>query len=97
MSFDTIKATCMGGEGHYLGSAQTLKVMQSEYLYPEYSDRSSPMVWADSGKPELLKNAIARKKEILQRYFPSHISDETDQRIRAGFPVFLSREAIGRG
>jgi trimethylamine--corrinoid protein Co-methyltransferase len=97
MSFDTIRDTCLGGEGHYLGSAQTLKVMQSEYLYPEFSDRSSPTVWADSGKPDLLKHAVARKKEILQRYFPSHISDEIDQQIRSGFPVFLSREAIGRG
>ena len=32
LSFDTIKDVCMGGEGHYLGSEQTLKVMQSEYI-----------------------------------------------------------------
>ena len=97
MSFDTIKETCMGGEGHYLGSAQTLQVMQSEYLYPDFSDRNSPMVWEQNGKPDPLKNAIARKKELLQSYFPAHVSDEADLRIREEFPVFLSRQAIGRG
>ena len=87
----------MGGVGHYLGSAQTLRVMQSEYLYPDLSDRSSPMLWEENGKPDLLKNATARKNEILSRHFPSHVSDAADLQIRAEFPVFLSREAIGRG
>jgi len=96
LSFDTIKQVCMGGEGHYLGSAQTLKVMQSEYIYPDFSDRDSPLAWADNGKPVLLDKAIAKKKQILDGHFPSHISDEVDQQIRAEFPVFLSRQAIGR-
>jgi trimethylamine--corrinoid protein Co-methyltransferase len=96
LSYDTIRETCMGGEGHYLGSAQTLKVMQSEYLYPELSDRSSPMAWEENGKPVLLDKAIARKKEILGKYFPQHVSDETDRRIRSEFPIRISRQAIGR-
>jgi trimethylamine--corrinoid protein Co-methyltransferase len=96
LSFDTIREVCLGGAGHYLGSAQTLKVMQSEYIYPDFSDRNSPMVWEENGKPDLLDKAIARKKEILGNYFPSHVSNEVDQRIRAEFPIFLSREAIGR-
>jgi trimethylamine--corrinoid protein Co-methyltransferase len=97
LSFDTIKEVCLGGDGHYLGSAQTLKVMQSEYLYPEFSDRSSPSVWEENNKPDLLQNAIERKAEILRQHVPRHISDETDALIRAEFPVFLSREALGRG
>jgi trimethylamine--corrinoid protein Co-methyltransferase len=96
LSFDTIRDTCMGGEGHYLGSAQTLKVMQSEYLYPEFSDRNSPTVWADGGKPDPLAHAIARKKEILKKYYPAHVNDEADLKVRSEFPIFLSREAIGR-
>jgi len=96
LSFETIREVCMGGTGHYLGSAQTLKVMQSEYLYPELSDRDSPMLWEENGKPVLLDKAIASKKEILGAYFPSHVSDEVDRRIRAEFPIHLSREAIGR-
>ena len=96
LSFDTIKNVCVGGEGHYLSSGQTLKVMQSEYLYPEFSDRDSPMVWEDNGKPVLLDKAIARKKKILGSYFPAHISDKVDQRIRTEFPIFLPRQSIGR-
>jgi trimethylamine--corrinoid protein Co-methyltransferase len=96
LSFETIRTVCLGGEDHYLGSAQTLGVMQSEYLYPEFSDRNSPMVWEENGKPVLLDKAIARKKEILGKYFPSHVSDEVDRRIRAEFPIHLSRQAIGR-
>jgi trimethylamine--corrinoid protein Co-methyltransferase len=96
LSFDTIKNVCVGGEGHYLSSDQTLKVMQSEYLYPEFSDRDSPLVWEDNGKPVLLDKAIARKNKILSSYFPSHISDKVDQRIRAELPIFLPRQAIGR-
>jgi trimethylamine--corrinoid protein Co-methyltransferase len=96
LSFETIKQVCMGGEGHYLGSDQTLRVMQSEYLYPEFSDRDSPLAWEENGKPVLLDKAIARKNKILENYFPSHISDAIDQQIRAEFPIFLSRQAIGR-
>jgi trimethylamine--corrinoid protein Co-methyltransferase len=96
LSFDTIRDVCLGGEGHYLGSAQTLEVMQSEYIYPAFSDRSSPNVWEENNKPVLLHKAVERKNKILSSHFPSHISDETDIEIRAKFPIFLTREAIGR-
>ncbi|MEE8339291.1 MAG: trimethylamine methyltransferase family protein [Xanthomonadales bacterium] len=96
LSFNTIREVCLGGEGHYLGSAQTLKVMQSEYIYPDFSDRSSPNVWEENNRPVILCRAVERKNEILSGHFPSHISDETDAKIRAKFPIFLSREAMGR-
>jgi trimethylamine--corrinoid protein Co-methyltransferase len=97
LSFDTIRNVCLGGEGHYLDSAQTLRVMRSEYIYPDFSDRSSPNVWKKNNKPVILRRAVERKNEILSGYFPTHISDETDAEIRAKFPIFLSREAMGRG
>jgi trimethylamine--corrinoid protein Co-methyltransferase len=96
LSFNTIKDVCMGGEGHYLGSEQTLKVMQSEYIYPDLSDRSSPNVWEENNKPILLDKAVRKKKEILDSHFPSHISNATDEQIRAQFPIFLSREDMRR-
>ena len=71
--------------------------MQSEYIYPDFSDRSSPTVWEENGKPRTLRKAIERKKEILESHFPSHVSDEKDLEIRAKFPIFLSGEAMGRG
>ena len=96
LSFNTIKDVCLGGEGHYLGSEQTLKVMQSEYIYPEFSDRSSPNVWEENNKPILLDKAVRKKNEILNSHFPTHVSNATDEQIRAQFPIFLSREDMGR-
>ena len=86
----------MSGEGHYLGNDHTLQVMQSEYIYPELSDRDSPIVWADNGKPVLLAKAQARKAEILASHYPAHVSDEVDAEVRRRFPIALSRESIGR-
>ena len=96
LSFEEIERICLGGEGHYLGSGNTLQVMQSEYIYPDYSDRTSPTVWEELGKPVLLDLAIERTRELLGRHVPRHVSDEIDARIRAEFPIALSRAAMGR-
>jgi trimethylamine--corrinoid protein Co-methyltransferase len=96
LSFETLKEVCLSGEGHYLGSEQTLGVMQSEYIYPELADRDSPNVWEEKGKPDLLQTAIAKKEEILNSYFPHHISDEIDRKIREKFPIHLPPEVYGR-
>jgi len=96
LSFENIREVCLGGHGHYLGSDKTLEVMQSEYIYPDFGDRTSPTVWADAGKPVMLDLAIAKRDEILATHFPKHISDETDALIRERFPIKLSRAAVGR-
>lgn len=96
LSFDEIEQVCAGGEGHYLGSGNTLKVMQSEYVYPDFSDRSSPTEWEELGKPVQLERARAKKSEILGGPAPDHVSEEIDARLRAEFPIFLSPEAMGR-
>jgi trimethylamine--corrinoid protein Co-methyltransferase len=97
LGFENMKEVCLGGEGHYLGSEQTLEVMQSEYIYPDFSDRTSPNVWKENGKPVLLDKAVSKKDEILASHFPKHISDETDAKLREQFPIFLSPESMGRG
>ena len=96
LSFDTLKAVCTGGAGHYLGSDQTLEVMQSEYIYPDFSDRDSPNVWEQNGKPVLLERAIEKRDEILATHFPKHISDETDRQVRDLFPISLPAESAKR-
>jgi len=92
LSFETIREVCIGGAGHYLGSAQTIEVMQSEYIYPEFSDRSSPNVWKENNKPVLLHKAVRQKDKILGSHFPSHINEKTDAQVRAKFPIWLSAE-----
>ena len=41
-SIEAMKEVCLGGPGHYLGSDQTLKLMQTEYIYPNTANRMSP-------------------------------------------------------
>jgi trimethylamine--corrinoid protein Co-methyltransferase len=96
LCFETIKDVCLNNKAHYLGSDQTIDVMQSEYIYPELSNRDSPNDWADMGKPVILETAIAKKKEILATYFPDHISDDIDRELRKKFDIKLSRKDIGR-
>ena len=96
LSFDEIQQVCDSGEGHYLASGSTLQVMQSEYIYPDYSDRESPTVWEEQGKPAPLHRAAEKKREILAQQAPRHVSDEIDARVRSGFPIALSRSAMGR-
>ena len=70
--------------------------MQSEYIYPDISDRDSPNVWEKNGKPVLLERAIEKRDEILATHFPKHISDETDRQVRDLFPISLPAESAGR-
>jgi len=41
-SIEAMKEVCLGGPGHYLGSDQTLRLMQTEYIYPKAANRMSP-------------------------------------------------------
>lgn len=96
LSFDTIKQVCLGGEGHYLSSEQTLRVMQSEYLYPDFGDRRTPLDWEEAGKPVMLDKAVEKRDEILNTHVPMHITNEIDDQIRAQFPIHLSKQQMGR-
>ncbi len=96
LSFTEIEQICTSGEGHYLGSGSTLQVMQSEYIYPDFSDRNSPNVWEEQGKPVLLHRALEKTRKILANHAPRHVSDEIDARLRSEFPIRLSRAAMGR-
>lgn len=94
LSFETIRQVCCEGPGHYLGAEQTLSVMQTDYIYPQFGDRTSPKEWEERGRPVLLDKVIKRKHEILQHHFPDHISPEVDTRIREAFPIFLPADAV---
>src|SRR5690625_3098229 len=90
ISLDVIRSVCLEGPGHYLGHAQTLGLMQTEYVYPALGDRTSPKEWAEIGRPDLVQKAIARKREILDGARPAHVSPETDRAIRERFPIHFS-------
>lgn len=89
LSLDVIRATCIGGPGHYLGAAQTLERMQTDNLYPCLANRSSPKEWDELGKPDLIAQAIAKKDKILSERAAARFDPETDAAIRARFRIHL--------
>jgi len=90
LSLDVMEKTCLEGPGHYLGSDQTLNLMQSEYIYPTIGDRTSPKEWAEVGKPVLLETAQKTLRTILQGPKPSHIPPEVDAAVRERFRIHFS-------
>jgi trimethylamine--corrinoid protein Co-methyltransferase len=86
IGLDAMRAVCLGGPGHYLGHDQTLAMMQTEYAYPAVADRSSPKEWNEKGRPDLIANAVARKRRILAAE-PRKLPEALDTAIRARFRI----------
>lgn len=78
------------GEGHYLGEAQTLALMKTEYVYPELGDRRSVTDWLEAGGKSILDKARNAVAEILTADSPGHLSRAADQSIRERFPIRLT-------
>jgi trimethylamine--corrinoid protein Co-methyltransferase len=89
IGLDAMRSVCLGGPGHYLGHSQTLALMQTEYIYPAIGDRTSPKEWEEIGRPDLLLNATARKKEILATRSAARFEPALDAKIRANFNIHL--------
>jgi trimethylamine--corrinoid protein Co-methyltransferase len=87
-SIEAMEAVCLGGPGHYLGSDQTLALMETEYVYPVLGNRMSPKEWNEAGKPLLLDRAIARKNAILSQA-GCCIEPELDAAIRRKFNIYF--------
>ena len=94
LSLEVMKQVCLEGPGHYLGHAQTLDLMQREYLYPQLASRSSPKEWVEEERPDIVQQASREKHRILSEHFPDHISDELDSKLRENFSILLPREAM---
>ena len=92
LSLEAIREVCVEGPGHFLGHAQTLDLMQKDYVYPEVGDRTSPKEWVEQGSTDVVQRARARTADILARHFPGHIDAELDARLREAFPIRLPRE-----
>ena len=88
-SIEAMKSVCLEGPGHYLGSDQTLELMQTEYIYPTLGNRMSPKEWGEADRPMLLDKAIARKNDILAKA-QLQIEPELDAAIRKNYNIFFS-------
>lgn len=88
VSLDVMKAVCLDGPGHYLGSDQTLQLMQTEYTYPVLGNRMSPKEWNEAGRPELLPSAKARKEAILATA-ARQVDPDVDRQVREQFSIYF--------
>ncbi len=89
LSLDVMRATCLGGPGHYLGSDDTLSRMQRDYVYPVLGNRASPKEWVEQGQPILVNKATERKEIILSKPSRARFDALTDAEIRSRFNIHL--------
>lgn len=94
LSLETMRKVCLDGPGHYLGSDQTLQLMQKEYIYPSVGDRSSPNAWLEAGRPTVVEHAARKLASILASHYPTHIPESMDAAIRERLPIRLARAAM---
>lgn len=81
----------VSGEGHYLGSPQTLELMRSEYVYPDLGDRQSVAEWVSAGEPSIWDAAGQKVAEILAAGRPDHLDTTNEAAVRAAFPIHLEQ------
>ena len=94
LSVEVMRKVCEEAPGHYLGSDQTLELMERDYVYPAIGDRSSPKEWVELGSPKLIDKAVEKTREILDTHFPTHMADTTDAKIRAMLDIKLPRSIM---
>ena len=88
LSVDVIESV-VHGEGHFLGTDQTMRLMKRDYLYPELGDRRSVADWQKDGSPTLWDRARERVIAILAEPMPGHVPADADRAIRERFPILL--------
>lgn len=88
LSIDLIDEVCRG-EGHFLGAAQSLELMHSEYYYPHTGDRQSRENWEGDGGLDMGERARVKAREILDSHQPEPIPVDIDAAIRERFEILL--------
>ncbi len=86
LSLDVINA-CAIDPGHFLGNSQTLKVMESEYVYPALMDRSPSDQWEIEGSQSMFERSKTIARDILSSHYPNYFGEETDARLRQSYPI----------
>jgi len=77
----------VNGAGHFLGSEQTLELMQREYIYPDIGDRDTPDNWLDAGGRNAFEVAHQRAGELLDTHWPDHVPAAVDAVVRERFGI----------
>jgi trimethylamine--corrinoid protein Co-methyltransferase len=88
LSVDVIEEVCRG-EGHFLGTQQSLNLMNTEYYYPHTGDRRRRADWEANGSPDMWAQARKKAQLILKNHEPEPIPPEIDAEIRKRFEILL--------
>lgn len=95
LSYGTIEEVVYG-EGHFLGSAQTIARMETDYFYPTIGDRQAPAIWEKYGQLDARDRAREQVKQTLRSHYP-RLDDALDAKIRQRFNIVLPREDMMAG
>lgn len=95
LSVDVIDQVCRGGEGHFLGTQQSLQLMNTEYYYPHTGDRQRREDWEVGGSLDMWQRARQKAKEILATHRPQPLDPGLDAAIRQRFEIRLPSEPAG--
>ena len=93
LSVAVIDEVCKG-PGHFLGHAQTLALMNSEYLYPSLLDRDNRDDWELKGGRDIREAARERARKVLAEHWPEAIPPDLDAEIRRRFDIQLPAQAM---
>ena len=88
LGFDAICAAVQG-DGHFLGSAQTIASMERDYFYPKIADRDAPVIWDENGRPDVWSRARTKVRQVLSDHHPTYLSPDIEARIRGEFNILL--------
>ena len=95
LSQNVIEQVCQG-EGHFLGTQQSLDLMHSEYYYPHTGDRKSREDWEADGSLDMWERARIKARQILQSHQPISIAPEIDAAIRERYTILLDGNGNNR-
>jgi trimethylamine--corrinoid protein Co-methyltransferase len=80
------------GEGHFLGTTQTLDLMTTEYRYPSLADRQSVSDWLSAGANSITDRAVQRVAQLESLPHPEHLSKQLEAKLRASFSIQLAEQ-----
>ena len=94
LSLDVI-SDVTAGPGHFLGTKQTMDLMETEYVYPRLADRASPGDWAEAGAMDIAQRATHVVSTVLDSHRPWHIDPALDAELRGAYSIHLDHDATG--
>ncbi len=90
LSLDVIEQV-VKGDGHFLGTQQSLELMHTEFYYPHTADRQSRDNWQADGGLDMREAARRKAKRLLKTHRPSPLLAEVDAAVRERFNILLPR------